>query len=68
MANRIVVVKEYEDGDLFIELPEKVLKELDWNPGDTLSWTLGDDGSVIVKRQYRNEPKQPDIFGGQHGF
>ena len=62
MANRIVVVKEYEDGDLFIELPEKVLKELDWNPGDTLSWTLGDDGSVIVKRQYRNEPKQPDIF------
>ena len=63
MQSRVVVVKEYQDGDLFIELPEKVLKELDWNPGDTLSWTLGDDGSVSIKRQYRKEPKQPDIFG-----
>ena len=64
MSTKVVVVKEYQDGDLFIELPEDILKELDWNPGDTLSWTLGDDGSVSIKRKYRKEPEQPDIFGG----
>lgn len=64
MSTKVVVVKEYADGDLFIELPEKVLKELDWNPGDMLTWVLNDDGSVTVKRQYRKEPEQPDIFGG----
>ncbi len=62
MNTKMVVVKECADGDLFIELPENILKELDWNPGDMLTWILNDDGTVTINRQYRKDPEQPDIF------
>ena len=63
MSNKVVVVKEYQGGDLFIEIPDDVLKTLDGKPGDMITWVLNDDGTVTLKRQYRKEPEQPDIFG-----
>lgn len=67
MSSEIVKIQESDDGELFFQLPEKVLKELDWHEGDLLVWTDGSDGSVVVQRQYRNEPEQLDLFGGLDG-
>ena len=37
------VTQEDSDGNLFIELPEGLLRLLGWNIGDTLEWSEGDN-------------------------
>ena len=33
------VVKSDEDGELFIEFPDKWMDAMDWRPGDQIIWT-----------------------------
>jgi antitoxin component of MazEF toxin-antitoxin module len=37
-----------ENGDAIVELPDELVKELDWEIGDTLDYQL-EDKSVLVK-------------------
>ena len=40
-----------EDGDDFIlPLPQELLDELDWNIGDTLTWTEHSDGEWQIRK------------------
>ena len=42
------VVEVLENGDALIELPEEMLKNLDWKVGDVLDYQLK-DGKVYIK-------------------
>lgn len=39
-----------ENGELFIEIPEEMLKELGWNIGDELLWEIQEDNTIVLKR------------------
>jgi hypothetical protein len=48
----ITEVKETEDGDLFIELPDDMLKELGWGEGTEILWVdNGDDTWSLIKKE-----------------
>jgi uncharacterized membrane protein (UPF0127 family) len=37
-----------ENGDAIVELPDELVKELDWQVGDTLDYQMK-DGAVFIK-------------------
>ena len=54
MKSWILTVKEFEDGDQYIEFPTEVLEEAGWEPGDTLKWTDRGDGSWSLAKIHEN--------------
>ena len=50
MNKSYVVSIQYDEetGDQVIPLPEELLLELNWLPGDTIIWKPQDDGSFIL--------------------
>lgn len=55
--NRIITVEEdSETGDLILPLPEDMLNEVGWKPGDILIWTDLKNGSwSLTKKDTENE-------------
>ena len=52
MTSYILDVKEAPDGDLYIELPEEVLKESGFEIGDTLLWKdMGNNSFQLSKKE-----------------
>lgn len=47
----IVEVEEDEDGELVLPLPEYLLKEVGWYPGDVLQWIDNKDGSWTLTKK-----------------
>ena len=45
-----VEVQELSGGDQFIELPEEILKMLDWKEGDEIEWKEDEIGTYIAKK------------------
>ena len=47
-----VIVKKNNDGKLYIDLPDELMKSLDWKTGDELVWektdVLGDEGDYLA--------------------
>lgn len=41
----ILNVKEAENGEPYIELPDELISSLGWKEGDTVIWTDNHDGS-----------------------
>jgi hypothetical protein len=41
----IVQVKESDDGDLYIELPDDMIKELGWAEGTEVVWVDNENGT-----------------------
>lgn len=39
-----------EDGELVLPIPEELLGELGWVPGDTLVWTDNEDGTFSIRK------------------
>jgi len=48
-------VKQYEDGDYFIELNDEILAETGWKEGDVLDWTDNGDGTWSLKKLDKNQ-------------
>ena len=46
-------VKVDENGDYFIEIPEDIAKELGWEIGDDIKWTIEGD-SVILRKEVKS--------------
>jgi hypothetical protein len=46
-----VKVKTLDDGDQFIELPDEVLKSLNWKEGDEIEWKEDDIGQYIALKK-----------------
>lgn len=51
-----VKVEEDQFGDLFLPLPDDMLKKLDWKEGDMLQWIDNGNGTYsLVKGQYDSD-------------
>ena len=47
----ISTVEIDEFGEYFIVIPKFILMQLEWNAGDTLSWTVHEDKSVTLQKK-----------------
>jgi hypothetical protein len=47
---RWTAILEEDGDDLILPLPEELLNELDWNIGDTLTWTEHSEGSWSIRK------------------
>ena len=43
-------VKENEDGECYLDLPNELLEELGWQEGDLLEYTEDEYGSLLLKK------------------
>jgi hypothetical protein len=44
-----------ESGDLLLPFPPKALEELGWAEGDTLTWTIKTNGSIILSKKAKDD-------------
>jgi hypothetical protein len=48
----IIQIQEDENGELFIQFPEKMMNDLGWMPDDTLIWNVEKNGTItLVKKE-----------------
>jgi bifunctional DNA-binding transcriptional regulator/antitoxin component of YhaV-PrlF toxin-antitoxin module len=50
----IETVQEDENGEFVLPLPQEMLEEVGWKPGDNLEWIDQGDGTWEIRR--KNEP------------
>ena len=50
----IVLTHKYGSEDLYIQIPLKVRKDLNWKEGDTLVWEIEDDNSIIIRKESKD--------------
>jgi hypothetical protein len=57
MKRWVVEVQENEEKDLFIELPEELISEVNWTVGDTIRWIDKEDGTWVIEKveEIKNE-------------
>ena len=44
------VTLEQDGDDLFLPIPEEMLKELQWNTGDMIEWDVSLDNTITLRR------------------
>jgi bifunctional DNA-binding transcriptional regulator/antitoxin component of YhaV-PrlF toxin-antitoxin module len=51
MSNKyITTVQQYGDTeDFFVEIPDEICKELNWQEGDIIDWKTDDHGIILSK-------------------
>ena len=51
MSNKhIVEIQQYDDTeDYFIEIPQEICQELNWQEGDEIDWKIDDHSIIITK-------------------
>lgn len=54
-SSTLVIQEDPETGEPFIELPQRLLKQLGWKEGDDLQWVEGTDGSWTIKKVENDE-------------
>ncbi len=45
------IVKQDDDGELYIELPPELLDQLGWSIGDDLEWIVEEDGKILLRKR-----------------
>lgn len=43
-------IKEDVNGELFLEIPPQLLKNLNWNEGDELEFIEKDNGKILIRK------------------
>ena len=57
--NHIVSVQQYADTeDCFIEIPQEICQELNWQEGDEIDWKINDNSIIITKVKDSTESKE----------
>lgn len=46
-----LIVKQDDDGELYIELPPELLDQLGWSIGDDLVWIVEEDGKILLRKK-----------------
>ena len=46
-----LTVKENEDGELYIELPDELMQTFGWSEETSLVWVEQEDGSIVLKEE-----------------
>ena len=50
MKQDIATIKERDNGELYLEFPDELTKEMGWHEGDTLEWKDNSDGSWTIQK------------------
>ena len=52
MSNKyITTVQQYGDTeDYFVEIPDEICKELNWQAGDIIDWKTDDQGVILLSK------------------
>lgn len=50
MVYNCTVTLEQDGDDLFLPIPEEMLKELQWNTGDMLEWDVSLDNMITLRK------------------
>ena len=50
MEQDIAIIKEGDDGELYLEFPNELMEEMGWNEGDTLEWKDNGNGSWAIQK------------------
>jgi hypothetical protein len=49
--NFSAVVKETEDGEIYIDLSDELMEEMGWDIDTELVWTVYDDGKIGLRKR-----------------
>jgi len=49
-SNKLFIQEDPDTGELFVELPDRLLKELGWEEGDDLEWVEQPNGNWTIKK------------------
>ena len=44
-----------DTGDLLLPFPSEMLEQLGWAEGDTLTWTVKTNGSIILSKKAKDD-------------
>ena len=48
--NKLTTIQQYDDSeDFFIQIPEQIIKQLNWKEGTEIVWQIQDDAILISK-------------------
>jgi hypothetical protein len=50
-ANNKLIVKEDEHGELYIDLPNDLMREMGWDETTELVWTVADNGTIGLRKK-----------------
>jgi len=50
-----LIVKENEDGELYIELPPELLEKMGWDEGTNMVFIVETDGTIILRESREND-------------
>ena len=56
----VVVEEDPETGDLMLPFSDEMLLSLGWKEGDTLTWTIKPNGSIILSKKENENEVHPD--------
>jgi antitoxin component of MazEF toxin-antitoxin module len=45
------IVEADENGELYLVIPDDLIKELDWKEGDTLNWNIEGDTVILSRKE-----------------
>lgn len=62
---QVTVEEDTETGDLVLPLPEELLEQMDWHPGDTLVWKDNSNGTYSLYKA--DSELQKDLDSCQDG-
>lgn len=54
-TSTLIVQEDPETGEAFIELPDRILRQLGWKEGDSLQWIERPDGSWTIQKVEEND-------------
>ena len=46
-----LILKEDDDGELYIELPQELMDKMGWDDTTDLVWTVDDDGTIGLRKR-----------------
>jgi antitoxin component of MazEF toxin-antitoxin module len=47
----VILEEDPDTGDLIMPIPQDMLDSLGWKEGDTLTWTIKTNGSIILSKK-----------------
>lgn len=49
------IVEDHESGGFLLPFPPDMLVQLGWTEGDTLTWTIKTNGSIILSKKTQDD-------------
>lgn len=56
-SQKMFIQEDPDTGELYVELPDRLLKQLGWEEGDDLEWIEEPNGNWTIKKVKEDEDK-----------